>query len=426
MTQLLSYMLAGPASQAAETDRPQIEETHMISFTESATPSSRRRLRYVALVIETSHGCGRTLLQGVSRYTREHGGWSICFEPHGKSHQPPPWLRSWRGDGMLMQVRNERFVELIRRLGVPTVDVRGDVPVRGVPFVGVDCRAAARAAFDHLCERGFRQFGYCGPARGEDGLMDQRGAAFEEIVATAGYHFSRLRLGRARRGGDGWDAAKPPIARWLAREPKPLAVMAGNDAIGLQILDTCHRAGLDVPEQIAVLGSGNDEFVCSLTEPAQTSIDIASDLVGYEAAALLDRMMRGRRPTVDRVLLPPRGVVARASTDVVATADREVAETLRFIRHHACLRIRVPDVLQHVGLSRSLLDARMKRAIGRTIDQEIRRVRLARAKELLSDTEVPIKQIAHSTGFGTPQYLSRAFRQVTGMTPAVYRKLFRT
>jgi len=398
----------------------------MIDFARPKAVRSRRGLRYVALVIETSHGCGRALLKGVSRYTREHGGWSICFEPHGKSEQPPPWLQAWRGDGLLVQIRNRRFAELVRRLKLPAVDVRGDVRVPGVPFVGVDCRAAARAAFDHLRERGLRHLAYCGLARGEDGLMDQRADAFEELVATAGLHFSRLRLARARRGSHGWEAAKPRIARWLEGLPKPLGIMAGNDGIGLQILDTCHRAGLAVPDEIAVLGSGNDEFVCSLTEPAQSSIDIAGDLIGYEAAALLDRMMRGQRGHAEPVFLPPRGIVTRCSTDVVATADREVAETLHFIRQNACLRLRVADVLRHAGLSRTLLESRLKRAIGRTIDQEIRQVRLTRAKELLAETEVPIKQVARTAGFGTSQYLSRAFHQLTGTTPAAYRRRLRT
>lgn len=395
----------------------------MIDFARSAART--RRLRYVALVIETSHGCGRALLKGVSRYTREHGGWSICFEPHGKTDQPPRWLQSWRGDGLLIQIRNERFADMVRQLRVPTVDLRGDVRLARVPFVGVDGRAAAAMAFAHLRERGIRQFAYCGLAEGIDGLMDERAAAFEEIAGKAGFPFSRFRAARHHGAEHGWDAAKPRIAQWLARQPKPVGVMAGNDAIGLQILDACHRADLAVPAEIAVLGSGNDEFVCSLTEPAQTSIDIAGDLAGYEAAALLDRMMRGEPVPARTLLLPPRGIVTRGSTDVVAGVDAEVAETLRFIGERACQSIRVADVLRHVGLSRTLLDARLKRSVGRTVDQQIRQVRLARAQQLLAETEVPIKQVAHSTGFRTTQYLNRAFRQHTGTTPAVYRKRFR-
>jgi len=399
----------------------------MIDFARPRSTTARRHgLRYVALVIETSHGCGRSLLKGVSRYTREHRGWSICFEPHGKTDQPPLWLRSWRGDGLLIQIRNARFAELVRQLRVPTVDLRGDVRLRGVPFLGVDCRAAACAAFEHLRERGIRHFAYCGLAQGEDGLMDQRADAFEQLARETGCPFTRFRLARANSAGHGWDAAKPRIAQWLARQPKPLGVMAGNDAIGLQILDACHRADLAVPGEIVLLGSGNDEFICGLTEPAQTSIDVAGDQIGYEAAALLDRMMHGEPAPAGPVLLPPRGIVTRGSTDVVAGVDPEVAETLRFIRERACDRIRVADVLRHTGLSRSLLDGRMKRSIGRTVDQQIRQVRLARAKELLAESELPIKQVAHCTGFRTTQYLNRIFRQHAGTTPAMYRRQFRT
>ena len=161
------FVIDGPLAFAAE-------EYSMIDFARPRARSGGGGLRYVALVIETSHGCGRALLKGISRYTREHRAWSICFEPHGKSDIPPAWLRHWRGDGLLIQLRNRRFADLVRKLGVPAVDVRGDVRVEGVPFVGVDGEAAARAAFEHMRERGMRQFAYCGLAPGEDGLMDQR------------------------------------------------------------------------------------------------------------------------------------------------------------------------------------------------------------------------------------------------------------
>ena len=383
-------------------------------------------MRHVALVIETSHGCGRALLEGVARYNREKAGWSICFEPHGKTDQPPAWLRYWQGDGVLVQIRNRRIAEVVRQLGVPAVDLRGDVPGLGVPYVGIDFRAVAKIAFQHLYERGIRHFGFCSLARGQDGRMDERGDAFEHLVRRSRSRFARLHLPTTIKRGDKWGQAKERIARWIDAQPKPLGVMTGNDAVGLQVLDTCHRIGVPVPDQVAVLGSGNDRFLCDLSIPSQTSIDIAGDRVGYQAAALLDRLMSGKAPPKRPVLIQPRGIVIRQSTDVLATDDVEVIRAVRFIRRHACDALRVADVLDHVALSRGALEPRMKRILGRTIDQEIRRTRIDRVKELLVETEVPIKQIAQNAGFRTTQYLTRAFRKSTGATPAQYRREVRS
>ena len=60
--------------------------------------------------------------------------------------------------------------------------------------------------------------------------------------------------------------------------------------------------------------------------------------------------------------------------------------------------------------------------LGRTIHQEIDRVRIQRAKTLLAETNLPIKQIAQQAGFQTVQYLTRTFRRLTGDTPAAFRR----
>jgi LacI family transcriptional regulator len=156
-----------------------------------------------------------------------------------------------------------------------------------------------------------------------------------------------------------------------------------------------------------------------------SSIDPAPETIGYEEAALLDRMMSGRRAPAPDIQVPPRGIVTRLSTDVLATEDQAVAGAVGYIRSHACDDICVGDVLGHVNLSRSALEPRLKRVIGRTIHQEIHRVRLERVKVLLATTDLPTKQISAQAGFHSVQYLARVFRSATSQTPASYRKKMR-
>jgi LacI family transcriptional regulator len=295
------------------------------------------------------------------------------------------------------------------------------MPHLGIPFIGVDNRKVAEVAYDHLCRHGFRHFGFCGVKRGGHPLMDDRRDYFAALVQRSGgvcHDFPELSHKRV----EPWDSHQGRIADWLKTLPRPIGVMTCNDDVGLQVLDACRRAGLLVPEEVAVIGVDNDDSLCGLAIPPLSSVDVIPERIGYEAAALLDRMMHGERPAEQHRLLPPRGVVARQSTDVMATEDRDVVRALAFIRERACHRIRVTDVLSHVGLSRTALEPRVRQVLGRTIHQEIQRVQLEQAKELLAMTDMPIKQIAARCGFATTQYLSRVFRASQGLPPAQYRR----
>src|SRR5262245_16517046 len=297
----------------------------------SRPAGGRRRLPHVAVLIETSRGYGRGLLEGVARYNRQHGPWSMFFEPHGLDDPPPQWLRTWKGDGILARINDQRMAEVVRATGLPVVDVRGRLADLGLPFIGVNNREVARLAVEHLLGCGFRHFGFCGLARGEHPHMDQRRDCFAQRVEAAGCHCHPFEP----RPGTPWEEEQEQIADWLKRLPKPAGVMACNDDRGHQTLDACRRAGVPVPTEVALVGVDNDAVLCDLADPPLSSIDVHPGLIGYEAAALLDRLMR--RPVRGApafVELPPRGIVVRQSSDVLAVADRQVAAAVRFIREH--------------------------------------------------------------------------------------------
>jgi LacI family transcriptional regulator len=212
------------------------------------------------------------------------------------------------------------------------------------------------------------------------------------------------------------------LARWLKELPKPVGIMACYDIRGQQVLDACRGAGLAVPDEVAVIGVDNDTLLCELASPPLSSVIPNAHRAGYEAAALLDKLMEGKRVPATARLIAPLGIAERQSTDVLAVDDRNVARAVQFIREHACEGINVSDVLRVVPLSRRVLEQRFQRLLGCTPREEILHVRLARVKQLLGETELPLYLVAERTGFEHVEYLSVVFKRETGRTPSAWRQ----
>ncbi len=277
-------------------------------------------------------------------------------------------------------------------------------------------------AAEHLLERDFRHYAYVGAAGRVWSGRRQEG--FCERVREAGFEPRVYRLPRSRRAA-AWEREQPVLSGWLAALPRPVGVMASNDDRGREVLEACREAGLRVPEEVAVVGVDDDELLCELADPPLSSVALNAEAGGYRAAALLDGMMRGQSREPRRLLVEPVHVVGRRSTDIVALGDAEVAAALHFIQDHATESIGVSDIVEAVVISRRALELRFRRAIGRTLHAEIRRVRLERAGRLLVETDLPITRVAKASGFGRASYLAQAFRQAFGATPARYRRRMR-
>ena len=384
--------------------------------TRRRTKSQRR----VALLIESSRAYARELIRGIARFNQDRTHWRIEFTPRGLDDPPPAWLKAWKGDGILARINDQRMARALSRKGIPVVDLRRKLRSKGVPLVGPDDAAVSRLVVEHFRERGFRRLAFVGMPVGTHKAMDTRAEHFRRFVEQAGDEHRQLNVEVVTRG-DRWETQCGQIRDWIERLDRPCAIMACNDDLGLQVLDACRRAGIRVPDEIAVAGVGNDECFCDLALPALTSVDLNPRKIGYEAAARLDRMMAGKSVPDRETVVAPSGIVARMSSDVVATEDSRVAQAVLFIRQHACDGIQVKDVLRHVCVSRALLEPHFKRILGHTVHQEIQRVRLLRVQELLTATDLSIKQIARQVGFRYPEYMMRVFRRVTGQTLKQYR-----
>jgi len=294
------------------------------------------------------------------------------------------------------------------------------VPDSEIPVVNVDNHGLARMAADHLLERGFRHFG-CVSIRSFD-RPQQWVDTLVDMLATAGCqceaHFLPLRT----RTYDAWEKEQNQLAQWVRRLPKPVGIMACDDIRGQRVLEACQRVGVLVPEEAAVIGVDNDETICVVCSPPLSTVDAGHTRVGYQAGSLLDRLMCGEDPPAEPTYVSPVGVVTRQSTDILAIEDHEVATAVRFIREHAFGTIRVDEVVRHVSLSQSALQRRFRRLLGRSIHDEIVRVRIHRACELLVETEMPIGVIAAKSGFRHQAYMGVVFQEKLGKTPRQYRE----
>jgi LacI family transcriptional regulator len=375
--------------------------------------------RRVALLVETSNSYGRELLHGVRAWGREQQAWSMRLSEHGRGAGLPPWLKEWRGDGIIARVDNAAIAAALRRSRVPVVDVSAALATPVFPRVVTDSAAATGLAAEHLRERGFRHFAYCGDAQFH--WSAQRGRFFDEQVKAMGAAVAHFVQPAAKAGPVGAEVEQAALVAWLRALPKPVGVLACYDVRGQQVLEACHEAGLAVPDEVAVIGVHNDELLCDLCDPPLTSVIPDARRTGYEAAALLEQMMNGADVPVTTRRIEPVGVAARQSTDVVAVADKRVSAAVRFIRERAVSGIDVADVLRAVPMSRTLLERKFKQLIGHSPHEHIQRVRMERVKALLVTTELSVGAIAERVGVEHPEYLSVAFRRVSGLSPREYR-----
>lgn len=381
-----------------------------------------RKLLRIAVLIETSRGYGRGLLQGIMRYEQEHGPWSIYFEPRGLFDPPPPWLSRWDGDGILARVGTAEMARAVDAAGVPAIDLRFSEFSQHMPAVGSNNDQVVEIAFEHLWEQGFRAVGFCGLAEGMNFWSEYRGDRLEKLARQAGAAFFRFQPPRSRRTSTPWEKDQQKLAAWLEALPRPIGILAFNDERALQLLDAARRVRLRVPDEIGVLGIDNDELLCNLARPALSSVNLGLERVGYTAAAQLERLIRGKPLKQHKTRLAPLGVVARESTNILAHHDKQLTELLRRVRESACDGLSVSKLLSTSELSASTLQRRFKALLGRSPKEEITRVRLEKARQLLVATNLAIGDVALRSGFSEPKHLSTIFRQKLGLSPQAYRE----
>ena len=404
----------------------------------------------VVLLLSSHAGYDRGILQGIVRYCRVHGPWNLYLagvepglplpeieafsgaslnaagmrERSGQIRLPD--LRRWGAMGIIGRLQSPRVAKMALGLGVPVIamdlsaeQLAGGLPLEKVSEIRSDSLQAGRMAAEHLWQRGFRNFGYCGYAGRTWSERSRQG--FCQWIKRAGAPCDVYQPSKRNRPIL-WQQERSQVTDWLRGRPKPLGIMSCNDVRGRQVLEASALGGMSVPDEVAVVGVDDDQLLCELSNPPLSSVMLNAELGGYQAAELLNALISRRKRGRQRINVKPLWVVSRRSTDLLAVNDREVAAALRYIRENLQTSIGVKDVVDQVNLSRRALEIRFEQALGRPIGAEIQRARLAWVKRLLVETSLPVAKIATLAGFSGHSYLSEVFRREVGQTPAGYRR----
>lgn len=375
--------------------------------------------KHVALIVETSSIYGRRILSGVNKFMRSHLSWTVFLEQSSLATKPPDWLQSWEGDGIISRSTDRKLTQLIADKNIPMVELTDRHGPKEMPHVWSDDLAIAKMAAEHLLERGFQNFAFCGFAR--EYWSQQRQEGFADAVARKRFECKFYETPWFGSGALPWEQELREMQQWLISLPKPVGIMACNDVRGKMVLDACHAVDLAVPEEVAVVGVDNDDLLCDLCVPPLSSIISNAELVGYKAAELLDLLMCGGTPAKSEVLVKPLGVATRQSTEVLAIDDHDISIALKMIRERACDGLTIDEIMQEVVISRSILERRFRKLLGRSPQAVIRQTQLKRVRQLLAETDLTLASISQLAGYKHTEHMAVVFKRETGETPGQFR-----
>lgn len=383
--------------------------------------------RTILLLTDVNYAFGRGVMRGIAAYARPELPWRfVRMSPHQLRHEH---IRAVDPAGIIGELFAPQFLKKARdagRLVVNTVDPTGED--NDHPGVYVDDVACGRLAVEHFSANGLSHFAYVGYRRfppGQRRLRGMREAAGGHDV-TPLWISSQASPVQRRTHLPRESGPTGTLSHWLHELPKPVGILVAHDPLGMEVAQCCRDLGLAVPEDVAVLGVHNDDVTCHLSFPPLSSIDTPADRVGYEAAAMLHRLLDRRRKSAPlRVVLPPVGVIARTSTNVVAVEDADVRDVIQYMRDHAHQGMNIEVLLDAVPMSRRSLQRKVRETLGVSPVNELRRIRIERARSLLVHTDLPMPAVADACGFSGASRFSKVFKEVVGLPPLRYRKQFR-
>lgn len=367
----------------------------------------------VALLMDTNRAYERGLLRGILKYSRLHGPFSFWRKQNIVSGGPKEisldMIKAWKPDGIIWR---EGYSNLnIKSLGIPVLYAPYTQPEPKLSNIISDDESISRKAAEHLLVRGIKNFAYYG-------LSDRcyfskaRKASFIKTIKKAGF---------AAESCDRND--KPDLAAWLSAFNRPLGLMVSNDDCAIDCYDAIRKTGLRVPDDIAIIGVGNDELVCDFANPPLSSVAMNTEYAGYTAAHVLTGMIKGDARRTD-VTVGALEVVERQSTNIFALEDKVISKSLQYIYAHVGDNLHVDNIVKATSLSRRTLYKRFKKAIGRSVYKEIRRAKMEYAARMLIETNLSVVDVAEKLGFLDAKNLARTFQKEKGITPFKYRTMY--
>lgn len=387
------------------------------------SPRSRKanRVKRVALLLESDMAFDRAIARGVGEYIHSHTGWIILMDPMSEASLAS--LRHWAPDGIITSVRLPAIRDIATITDIPLVgfgsysaEQSGDL---NFPIVSSNQTEIGRMAARYFINKGLRHFAFCGGAERAQWCHERR-IGFTTELAAHGYGCELYQADAASIAS--MPSAITSLGNWLATLPKPTGVFVFFDGWARWVLDACVVQNLHVPQEISVLGVDNDRWLCDLSQPSLSSIDANVETAGYTAANILNQLMSGQPAPASVTYIDPAKVEERDSSSYLAFEDPQVAFAIRYIKEHACDPISPSDVLKVTGMSNSTAYRKFMKALGRSIHDEIQRIQMERVQHLLTATNLNVTEAARQSGFQNMRYLTKVFRDVTGMTPTEYRR----
>lgn len=387
-----------------------------------------RSLKKVLLLIETSRSFGRQLIQGISQFVFEHRTWNIIFQDRSMHERFPEWLRNWDGDGVISRSNDPVVYRTFKRRRIPMVDLLGDGKKR-VQLVQCDEPHSGRMVADHFWERGFRSFGFF--SMGSNWWSLDRLRAFQEGLTE---YDAKCEISPTCEVENDvalsvlwWKGCEDEIHRWVDALPKPVGIFCPWDMQAFFLMNVCESRGIQIPEDVAVVGYGNNADFCRVSTPPLSSVAPNAREIGYRAAFLLDKMITGEPLPEFPIFVPATHIETRQSSDTIAVQDPVVSSAVAFIRKNIDRdAFGVPDISRHLNVSTSTLMRKFRKWLGHSPQEEILRARIAFAQEMLRETDFSVEMIAAKLGYSNGTNFVRAFRRITLTTPEEYRRLNRS
>ncbi len=374
--------------------------------------AGKRRIR-IAAVIEQQSGFAQTLLSGIARWLSEHPRSGVSVT---KLQITEARLGLLPYDGVIYHGGVPAFEARMRRYKRPAINTSANSPYVPANSILSDDVAAARLAIEHLIEHGRQDLAVLrivGPL-----YHQQRHAAFAKVAREMGLAVTTLSL-----PDDPPDSGWRSLVRQVRDRAGALGIFTTDNQLGDRLCAECTAAGIPVPEDVAIVGLGNETNLCEFATPPLSAVDSAMDLRGYHAINEMVAQVNGKPPLAQPMVIAPRGVIVRSSSDLTAVRDPDVRAALRFIHDHADGAVRIEEVVRFAGISRRSLEQKFRQHLSRTIHEEIWRSHLQLARHLLVHSDLPLYHVAARSGYGTLSNFSTLFRRATGMAPNEYRRI---
>jgi LacI family transcriptional regulator len=376
----------------------------------------------ISLVCRQDRTYSTGILRGIGRYACGYNNLALVLVlPDSQLSEA---LGAIKPAGIIANADSQAVRHILRRARRPVVNTCLDFIDPHFGHVTVDDASIGVLAAKHLLDCGLKNFGYFGLPWNSD-IDSSREDGFCQTLRNLSHKvsvcYNNSRPWWSLEGGD--FASSRQVGRWLRGLPKPCGVFATYDSIALQLCGACRREGIKVPEGIAIISVDNDELTCELSHPTISSIEPPAERIGYEAAAMLDRMMRHESVPDKPLFLPATRIITRQSTNILAGVDHCISDAVCFIREHISDPITVDDVVRQARLPRRSFERKFREAIGRSPAQEIRHVRIEMAKTLwAANPQMKTESVVRHCGFFSRTQFTKAFRLATGVTPADYRR----